>query len=261
MRTRLIYLCLLTSLLPSVTYAQNGDTDHDNDHGAEPTSAEHAQGETEHHDEDHDEREGNMANVVSVGDMKVHLDPMVSVEGKVALGLTFSQNVAYDLMVTTPSGETAGGATGEAEGTILKVDQLEPGSYTISGTLGDETLTTGVSVYEAMTDLGTQIVTVLAPSPSVSTGGLTDAFIYGFADGENVHKPYVVSRQMLGMTHMNDDQMLDAEHTHFDGYEVEFEPAANETPVSFPMVGTWQMSVALGGSLSEEVRFDVDVAQ
>ena len=257
MRTRLIYLCLLMGLLFGVTYAQNGDTDHDNDHGAE-----HAQGETEHHDEDHHEEQGgDRANVVSVGDMKVYLDPMVSVEGKVALGLTFSQNVAYDLTVTTPSGETAGGATGEDEGTILKVDQLEPGSYTISGTLGDETLSAGVSVYEAMTDLGTQIITVLAPSPSVSTGGLTEAFIYGFADGENVHKPYMVSRRMLGMTHMNDDQILDAEHTHFDGYEVDFEPAANETPVSFPMVGTWQMSVALGGSLPETASFDVDVAQ
>ena len=248
MQSRLIYLCFLVVLLFGVTYAQNGDTDHDSDHGTEPTSAEHTQGEAEHH---HEEQGGNTANVVSVGDMKIHLDPMVSANGKVALGLTFSQNVAYDLTVTTPSGETVSDVTGEGERAILKVDQMEPGTYTISGAVGEETLSTGVSVYEAMTDLGTQIVTVLAPSPSVSMGGLTEAFVYGFADGENVHKPYMVSRQMLGMTHMDDNTMLDAEHTHFDGYEVDFEPAANETPVSFPMVGTWQMSVALGGSLPE----------
>ena len=269
MHKTLSLILVFTLLMFNAGLAQESTHSHSDSHDSHEThdmqdthgadSDEHA-----HDTHEHEHTHTTTANSVTVGDMQLMLDPMLSVNGDMALGLRIMHNhesmpADYSVTVTTPTGESLS-SNGNASSIIIQLGTFQTGTYQISGSVANTAFQSSISLYQASTDLGTDIVTVLAPSPRLSTSGISQAFIYGFADGENVHKPYSVSYAMPGMTHSSDDVMFDASHYHFDVYEdIGFEPAANQTPIGLPMVGEWTMQVTLGGSIPEVAEFSVSM--
>ncbi len=165
-----------------------------------------------------------------------------------------------NLSITTPSGKVV-----SLEGDVMNalsadLGRAEAGMYEITGTVGMHELQSSVSVYSGKTDLDSDIYVILAPTPSVSGIGLTEAFIYAATNGESIHTKYLVSRKMTGMTHMTDEEVIELEHNHFEAFSTaDFEPAGNEAAINFPMAGNWEFTVTLMSSVPETASFTVAV--
>ncbi|MCA9838937.1 MAG: hypothetical protein KC422_18625 [Trueperaceae bacterium] len=164
------------------------------------------------------------------------------------------------LTITSPSGTEV-----SLEGHIMSalsadMGMIEEGSYQISGMLGEAVFETSVAVYRGKTDLDSDIYAIFAPSPSLSTMGMTEAFVYAFAEGESIHAMYLVNRKMAGMTHMTDEEEVELEHNHFEAFRSDgFEPAGNDIPLNFPMAGDWEFTISIMSSIPETASFTVSV--
>ena len=164
------------------------------------------------------------------------------------------------LSLTSPSGNQLRLEGDAAVALSADMGMIEEGMYTISGSLGEKTIDTSLSVYYSKTDLESDVYVILAPSPSLSGMGLTEAFVYAFSEGENIHTMYLVNRKMPGMTHITDEEELELSHNHFDAFRTDdFEPAGNDAPIGFPMVGDWEFTVSLMSSVPEIASVTVTV--
>ncbi|MEZ4631927.1 MAG: metallo-mystery pair system four-Cys motif protein [Deinococcales bacterium] len=163
------------------------------------------------------------------------------------------------IQVISPSGESL---DLESLGSQFSLDlgQIEVGHYLLSIAMGDITNHSAISVYQGKTEVETEVYAILAPSPSLDGQGLAELFVYAFADGDNVHKPYQVKHYMEGMVHASDEEILELTHEHFDDFRTEdFKPAGNRAPLSLPMVGTWKLDVSIIASAIEDISFDVQM--
>ena len=105
---------------------------------------------------------------------------------------------------------------------------------------------------------------VLAPAPSLTNRGLSEAFVFAYQDGAFVHGQYDLRYTMPGMQHATDDETVELEHTHFeDSYgSLGMEVSTNHAPLSFPMAGNWTLAVALTHEgETQQASFDVMVLE
>ena len=295
---KILATLLILGLTFGFTLAQN---DHSHETGGESGGMSHDEmghGEMDHSEHSTEEPEGEALNVVLVGESSLTIEPLISADGTLTLGIKVEPPAELTLSVTSPKGEemrleatpvmldetaqeTGGhgeedGEEGHSEGgghdmdsmnadvrdvLAFQVGAVEEGVWRFNGTLGDAEVSFPLSIYQASNDQ-TEVYLALAPSPALSTRGLSEAFVYAFQEGEAVHSGMMVEREMSGMQHSTDDEQLDLVHNHFnDVYNdaAGFSPMANQAPLSFAMAGSWNVDVAIMGEVEETVTFNIDV--
>ena len=106
-----------------------------------------------------------------------------------------------------------------------------------------------------------RVILFLAPAPNLAYSGRAEAFVYGFGDGDNLHKRFVLERNMQGTTTSVDGVSVDLPHNHFmDIYNSEgFTPMTNNAPIDFSLPGLWNIVVTIIGGFSESATFQIDV--
>ena len=274
------------------TGGESGGMSHDEmDHG------EMNHGEMNHSEHSTEEAEGEALNVVLVGDSSLTLEPLINADGMLTLGIKVEPPAELSLSVTSPSGQEMGlestpvmmddmketggdGEEGHGENhgesgghemdsvdadvrdvLTFEVGAVEAGVWRFSGTLGDAEVSFQLSIYQTSAD-GTDVYLALAPSPALSTRGLSEAFVYAFEGDEAVHSAMALGREMEGMQHSTDNERLDLVHNHFNNVYDEtagFSPMANLAPLSFPMAGAWNVEVMVMGSEMQTFDFAVEV--
>lgn len=145
----------------------------------------------------------------------------------------------------------------------FNVGAVEEGVWRFGGTLVDAEVAFPLSIYKASTEQ-TDVYLALAPSPTLSTRGLAEAFVYAFRDGEVVHNGMMMGRSMEGMQHSTDEEQLGLVHNHFnDVYNdtLGYGPMANQSSLGFAMAGTWDIDVMIMGDTEERLNFDVVVLE
>ena len=220
--------------------------EHSDDHGhSDEHSDDHGDDSDEHGD--HDMKDTQAMNTVSLGDASVTLDPLIAMDGTFTLGLRAADAAGdVSLQVATPEGTRLGfDELSLSSLVLLDLGQAESGVYRLSGTYDGADFAFPVSVYY-QTSGDAEAYLVLAPTPTLANRGQSEIFANVVKNGENVHGDYSLNRAMAGMTHSTDGEALVLEHTHFgDSYENVFDdaPVSNQVPLSFPMVGTWQVNL------------------
>ena len=274
------------------------------DHNTGGESGGMSHDEMNHEEMDHSEHstekaEGEALNVVLAGDSSLTLEPLINADGMLTLGIKVEPPAELSLSASSPSGQEMGleatpvmmddmketgghGEEGHGEDhgesgghdmnsmgadvrdvLTFEIGVVEAGIWRFSGTLGDAEVSFPLSIYQTST-AGTDVYLALAPSPALSTRGLSEAFVYAFEGDEAVHGAMALGREMAGMQHSTDDERLDLVHNHFNNVYDEtagFSPMANLAPLSFAMAGTWNVDVMLMGETEETVTFEVEVLE
>jgi len=288
---------------------EDGEMDHSDSHNEDDqTEMDHEDhSDEEHGDMDHSDHGdmsemGQALNVVLVGDSSLTLEPLISIDGTLTLGVKVEPPADLSLKVKSPSGQEMmpdavpvmamsmeeshegehgeehdgeGHHSEEAEGEhdmdsmkadiamtlSFEIGAVEEGVWRFSGTLDGADVSFPLSIYKASTEQ-TDVYLALAPSPALSTRGLSEAFVYAFRDGEVVHNGMTLNRSMEGMQHSTDDEQLMLTHNHFnDVYNdiLGYGPMANNNPLGFSMAGDWDVNLMIMGANEEMLSFDIEV--
>ena len=299
---KILAALLALGLTFSFTLAQD---DHAHETGGESGGMSHDEmshgdtgGEMDHSEHGAEEISREALNVVLVGESSLTIEPLISADGTLTLGVKVEPPAELSLSVTGPRGEeralettpvmmdeiteeTGGhGEEGHEEEynesgghnmdnmnadvrdvLTFQIGAVEEGVWRFSGTLGDAEVSFPLSIYQ--TSIGeTDVYLALAPSPALSTRGLSEAFVYAFEGDEAVHSAMALGREMDGMQHSTDDEQLELTHNHFDNVYDDtagFSPMANLAPLSFAMAGMWNVDVLFMGETEETITFEVEV--
>ncbi len=127
---------------------------------------------------------------------------------------------------------------------------------------GDSQVEVPIAIDSERTALS-EVVTVFAPAPTLSSAGLTEAFIYAFRQGEPVHAAMDVQRSMPGMQHSTDEERVALVHDHFVPL-AELAPVGeamtNRSLLNFAMAGTWELILSIAGEDAEAILMTIQVA-
>ncbi|MEM6428523.1 MAG: hypothetical protein AAF708_04725 [Deinococcota bacterium] len=237
--------------------AHDHDHSHDehDDHSHDHDSHEHGDDHEHNHDMSHGDHAGERANMVMADGMMYTISPLIDATGTSQLLVQSECANPASLTLTSPTGTSYEGNMVDCSSSLITFDFAD-GIWT----LASDAMTTPISMYGGTTDQGSDIRVVFAPAPALGSSGRSEVFVTAFAGGDNIHKRYTVQREMVGMTHMTDDDVLELEHRHFDDFVTDsFEPVSNSTPIEFLMTGMWQLDVLLEGGINERASFEVEV--
>lgn len=204
------------------------------------------------------------ANKIMLGEQMLRLYPLLSPEGDFQI-MVQSENAGY---TTSASYEGTSLATAFDEAGLTSIDlgKARQGSYNLTFRDATNETTVPVSVYKSLTPSGKAFTTIFAPSPSLSSQGLSEVFIYNVEDGKNGHESISINYSMEGMQHSTDELITTLEHEHFDGLKSALSADANaantvlesamsnRNAISFSMVGDWQFKIMVEGEI---LSFDV----
>ncbi len=250
------------------------DDSHDMSDGHHDTSEEHATDKESHehhdssashddskHDDEHHEHHetakhsGESANVVMLGEKTLMLYPLLSPDENFQILIDadkagYTTSVSYEDTPLEVSFDDSGR-------TQIDLANAQQGTYHLTFRDQSNTVTVPVSVYKAETNSGKSFTAIFAPSPSLSTSGKSEVFIYNIAQGENLHELINVNYKMDGMQHSMDNVMTPLVHEHFDalkGEASEDNPAlttamSNRSSLSFAMAGQWKFNIMVDGEL------------
>lgn len=207
----------------------------------------------------------NSANTVMLGELAVLVEPLVTLDGELILGLRPEGMLMgeLELMATTPMGEMVTDSKQTMQLALLELGQAQEGVYRISGSYNGADFSFPISLYQQNYE-GTDVYLLLAPSPTLANRGTSEVFAYAMKDGENLHSGFMVTRHMDGMQHSSDAEQVQLMHSHFDDvYDAALgeTPMSNQTPLGFSMVGTWQLELIQIGSEMQSFVFDVDMLE
>ncbi|MEM7735496.1 MAG: hypothetical protein AAF267_06875 [Deinococcota bacterium] len=207
------------------------------------------------HDHHHSDDDGKRANTVMADGVAFNISPLIDATGTSQLLVQSDCANPDSLTLTSPSGASYEGNMLDCSSTLISFDFAD-GIWT----LASDNMTTPISMYGGTTDQGSDIRVVFAPAPALGSNGRSEVFVTAFAGGDNIHKRYTVQREMVGMIHMTDDDVLELEHRHYDDFVTDsFEPVSNSAPIEFLMTGIWQLDVMLEGGINEQASFEVEV--
>jgi len=252
--------------------------EHSEHHATEEHSSEHSNmsesNETSHEHSDHMHHDttmtdttmmGTSVNNIMLGDKMLTLYPLLSPQGDFQIMIQ-SNAAGY---TTSTKFEDSNLATRFDDAGITRIDlgKVKQGTYHLTFRDIDSEVTVPVSVYEAMTASGKTFTTIFAPSPSLSSKGQSEVFIYNIVEGENQHQLISVNYSMEGMQHSMDDIVTPLVHEHFDVLKsavseldiseenpVLTNAMSNRSALSFAMAGTWQFNIMVDG---ETLKFDI----
>ena len=209
--------------------------------------------------------DGTSANHIMLGEKMLSLFPLLSPEGNFAM-VVQSESAGY---TTSVAFEERSITTAFDEAGITQIDlgSAKQGTYTLTFRDSNNSIAVLVSIYKAFTPSGKAFTTIFAPSPSLSSRGQSEVFVYNIADGENQHQLVQVNYKMAGMTHSMDETITPLVHEHFDALKnaiqetgnIDTDPIlanamSNRSTLNFAMAGTWQFKVMVEG---ETLSFDI----
>lgn len=250
-------------------------SDHDNMTETKETSHEHSNDEhsndehssdTSHNHDDNQDWSATLpsANKIMFGEKTLRLYPLLSPEGDFQI-MVQSDKAGYTMSVKH---EDTSLATTFDEAGLTHVDlgMAKHGNYHLTFRDGTNEITVPVSVYQASTLTGKTFTVIFAPSPSLSSQGLSEVFVYNVDNGENQHETISMNYRMQGMQHSSDQLITPLEHEHFEGLKSALSASenaentvlesamSNRSAVSFSMVGSWQFTIIVDG---ETLGFNV----
>ena len=202
---------------------------------------------------------GEGANVVHADGVAFLVEPLIDIGGAMKLAVTMTRDgeaFAHPgrFAVTTPSGGFHESATDGAVA-LVELGEFEEGTYHVVGTVGPHHLETTFTTYRQTTELGAEMILVLAPS--ACDRHPSEAFVYAFEDGENVHRLFTIT---LAGAHTHHEPVT-LVHTHFrEAFNAEsFQPMTNHAAVSFGRAGDWTLEVAIHGGMPDHAAFTLHV--
>ncbi len=200
------------------------------------------------------------ANILTVGNNTLRLEPIVS-NKQLYLGLNFSQMEMgeIDFMITSPNAKEHK-TLKLSNVNLLELGQVQTGIWRFAGKLHEEEINFSISVAHQETEYS-DVYLILAPSPSLSGAGKSEAFVYAFKDAASVHSSLNIKRNMPGMQHSSDHDELAMLHSHFENRynNILADAMANQSPISFMMVGNWEVEVNIAGETSESILFTIEM--
>ncbi len=236
--------------------------EHHDDEGHDSREEDHSHDHDESGAYNHMEIAATGANVFQLGNSVVMLEPLLDVSGLFKLALNTTEPTYIQLSVTSPSGVEKL-MTIESNQAVFKLGAFEEGIWEVLATVGEEGewLETTILAQKQKSDFDSEVVLFLTPTPNLVYGGNTEIFVYGFADGENLHRRFVIERNMQGVTTAIDGISIDLPHNHFmDIYNSEgFTPMTNNTSIDFSLPGLWDIIVTIIGGFSETATFQIEV--
>lgn len=207
----------------------------------------------------HGHAAGTSANLVHADGVAFLVEPLIALGGAMKLAVTMTRDgeaFAHSgrFAVTTPSGAFHEGETDGAVA-LIELGDVDEGTYHVVGTLGPHHLETSFTTYRQTTAMGAEMILVLAPS--ACDRHPSEAFVYAFEDGENIHRLFTIT---LAGAHTHHEPVT-LVHTHFrEAFNAEsFQPMANHTTVSFGRAGDWTLEVAIHGGMPDHATFTVRV--
>ena len=230
----------------------------------------HHSKEHDHNDYSHDEGDshdhGDMevaasgGNVFQLGDRTFVLEPLLDISGLFKLALRTPEAAYIQLSVTSPSGVEKL-MTIQSDTAVFELGEFEEGLWHILAGVGDYWLETSILAQKQTSDFDSEVVLFLTPAPDVARGGKTEAFVYGFGDGDNLHKRFTMQTSMQGMAESMESADVDLVHNHFmDMYNSEdFTPMANTASLDLSLPGLWNVVVNIIGGFSETATFKIKV--
>ncbi len=231
---------------------------------------EHEEGmEHQHEGEEHAEIHGAMpANTVMSGDVAFLIEPLIDISGQTKLAITLSENgkpvvSTAGFIIISPKGNVTSVST--SSGTALAdLGMFESGEYFVTGAVmgrdGLHRTSFTLLADRKVTELDTDVMSVLAPAPKSENSGRVEAFVYAFSGGEIVHRLFTVSAAPAG-EHLHAEDGATLVHEHFkEVYTTDtFAPAANRTTLSLDELGSWNILVTISGGFTESATFEVEV--
>ena len=196
-------------------------------------------------------------NKLQIGQDGLWLEPIVS-DNKLYLGLRFAN---YDhckmFLKATINDESSSHIVDMEKTNLLELGAVKTGVWNFSGKLHGKDFSFRLSVYKK--DINSQnAYLIFAPAPSLSGLGKSQIFVYLPAANRPLNKDISISWKMPGMQHSSDSRLLELQKTNFDGSypAVLGSKAAYTAPLSFAMVGNWDISLHFGG---EEYHIPVEM--
>ena len=195
---------------------------------------------------------GEAQNFVKLADNMLWLEPIVS-NNKLYLGLNFENMLMgqKEFRVTRPNKQTSIYFVNSDN--LLELGQIQSGIWQFSG-LNNE-LSFKISVYHKKTSKA-DVYLILAPSPSLSGRGKSEMFVYAF-NNDLIHDDINFKYDMPGMEHSTDNNEIMLEHVHYNYPNLE--TMANQSPISFAMVGNWQINLTINSQASEAISFNIEM--
>ncbi len=222
----------------------------------------HSHDEGDSHNHDHMEMAATGANVFQVGERMIMLEPLLDISGLFKLALSTAESAYIQMSVTSPSGTERFMAI-ESNRAVFELGSFEEGIWKVLATVGEEGdwLETAILAQKQKSDFDSEVVLFLTPAPNLAYGGRTEVFVYGFANGDNLHKRFVLERNMQGVMTSLDGVNIDLPHNHFmDIYNEEgFTPMANNASIDFSLPGWWNILITIMGGFSETATFQIEV--
>lgn len=172
----------------------------------------------------------------------------VTENGNLALSINSAEASVLSLEAVSPTGDF--GLL-----TLLQADQVQPfeavplepqetatvtlpsdetGIWQLLGELNGELFELPVTVERAVTPSGLDITLRLIPTPSLSGGGRTQAFVSIARDGEPVQASVSLNFRMPDMVHASDADEIDLE---------QLPDSSLQSLLAFPMTGTWELTL------------------
>lgn len=206
----------------------------------------------------HQSRAG--ANTFTISNGVAVLEPLLDISGVFKLALYAQEEAYLQLSVTSPSGVEKL-LNIQSDVAVFDLDSFEEGVWKILAMVGSDWIETEILALKQLSDFDSEIVLFLTPKPNITQVNQTEAFVYAFADGENLHKRYVLKHNMQGASISIDDTGIELVHNHFmDRYNTEgFIPKANNATINFPQSGIWNVDVTLMGGFNETATFQVEI--
>jgi hypothetical protein len=228
----------------------DGEMDHEEHTDGEMDHDEHADDEADH-EEHADDDTNHEEHADDMGDHQHRPDLIVALlDPSGALAVTASLSAS----------EAAPGAYALGWFSDAMLDEAA-GVWRLTVTLGEHRADVPISVVTAQSEV-TELLAVFAPTPSLSSAGLTETFVYAYRALEPVHAAISVQRAMAGMQHATDEDRVPLVHDHFPAL-TDLAPVgeamANRTPLNFAMAGTWDLTVAIEGDGAETFVLAVDM--
>lgn len=172
----------------------------------------------------------------------------VTEDGNLALSINSREASVLSLEAVSPTGDF-GLLTllREDEAQPLEAVTLEPqenaavtlpndetGIWQLLGELDGELFELSVTVERAVTPSGLNINLLLIPTPSLSGGGQTQAFVSLTQDGEPVQESVSLNFRMPDMVHASDDDEIDLK---------QLPDSSLQSLLAFPMTGIWELTL------------------
>ncbi len=187
-------------------------------------------------------------NKIKIGEYELWLEPIVT-NNNFYLGLHLTQAEAAKMFLNaTFNAESKSHIIDVRKTSLLELGPTQEGVWDFSGKLNGESFKFHISIYKKELDSLTAYL-ILSPTPNLSGLGKSEVIVYLFDKNGAVEKNINMSWKMSGMEHSTDTKVLELNHDNYNSAyrSVLSSNTAHLAPISFAMVGDWEISLDIDG--------------